>query len=66
MMKKIALLFFLCCAASVSAQTIPHVTGTFKTPEGKTPLAAGLKSIAKIKIFRSRLRWIGERSRPRA
>src|SRR4051812_36078443 len=33
-----ALLLF--SAASLSAQTIPHVTGTFKTPENKTPSAA--------------------------
>ncbi|MBZ5702109.1 MAG: hypothetical protein LAN84_09700, partial [Acidobacteriia bacterium] len=40
--------FFLFCAGNAAAQTIPHVTGTFKTPEGKTPAAAGLKQIATI------------------
>ena len=35
-------------AGKASAQTIPHVTGTFKTPEGKTPSAAGLKAMATI------------------
>lgn len=42
------LLAALAFAGTASAQTIPHVTGTFKTPEGKTPTAAGLKAIATI------------------
>jgi len=32
----------------VSAQTIPHVTGTFKTPANQTPAQAGLKTVATI------------------
>src|SRR6266571_4629561 len=54
-MKKSPLLFFLIGAAEAlvltvpaAAQTIPHVSGTFKTPEGKTPSQAGLRSIATI------------------
>src|SRR4051812_7215019 len=48
---KTIVVFLLCAAAfasGTSAQTIPHVSGTFKTPEGKTPTAAGLKAIATI------------------
>ena len=46
MKKALAILFLF--AGVASAQTIPHVTGTFKTPEGKTPSQAGLRSIATI------------------
>jgi len=35
-------------AGAARAQTIPHVTGTFKTPEGKTPAQAGLKQITTV------------------
>ena len=33
---------------ALSAQTIPHVTGTFKTPENNTPSEAGLRALATI------------------
>jgi hypothetical protein len=39
-------LFFFC--GSGAAQTVPHVTGMFKTPGNQTPQAAGLRSIATI------------------
>jgi hypothetical protein len=39
-------LFFFC--GSGAAQTVPHVTGVFKTPGNQTPQAAGLRSIATI------------------
>src|SRR5581483_9671249 len=38
---------FLFCGSG-AAQTVPHVTGTFKTAGNQTPLAAGLRSIATI------------------
>lgn len=41
----VALLF---CGAGARAQTVPHVTGTFKTPGNLTPSAAGLRTIATI------------------
>lgn len=51
-MKKFLKFFFLCAAAIIAttahAQTIPHVTGTFLTPGGKTPSDANLKQIATI------------------
>ena len=39
---------FLLAAPAISAQTIPRVTATFKTPENKTPAAAGLRVVATI------------------
>lgn len=44
--------FFLAVVAlsalTARAQTIPRVSATFKTPENKTPLAAGLKVVATL------------------
>jgi hypothetical protein len=44
------LLFALLCILPVAAQaqTIPLVTGTFKTPAGQTPVQAGLAQVATI------------------
>src|SRR5713101_6685393 len=38
----------LAFAQGAAAQTIPQVSGTFKTPAGKNPAHAGLKQLATI------------------
>ncbi len=43
-----ALILLLLAALPAAAQTVPRVTATFKTPENKTPAAAGLKVVATI------------------
>jgi hypothetical protein len=40
--------FLFCWLPSLSAQTIPHVTGIFKTPGNQTPTQAGLRQLTAI------------------
>ena len=44
----VLLLLTLVYPSALAAQTIPRVTATFKTPENKTPSAAGLRVVATI------------------